>query len=653
MLTSFKTLLLLISLVWYQTSICQETSNYEHKSVITFNGEPQLSIEEYFTLAQSYSEKYNYDSSLYYLSAAEMIALSLNDNRLLAEIKMKQGNAYSKKSLHAFSEKYYQEAIQIFEAQHDTNNLALANGKLGIAYKHSSKYSLAFEAQNKALTYYVHLGDSLGIANTKINVGNIFKNIGNLERAKTTYKEALEIFVRYDIKKSIGNCFNNIGNVFKNQLKYDSALFYMHQTLKIRNETDDQRGKSFAYHNLANLHLKLNQIDSALFYIDESYRIKLKTGDIIGQAEALEVYGEIFMAQESWDKSIRHLETALLLSKNYNDWILRRDLLKNLAICHNKVGNYNKSSDYFMLYLENEETLQELNSREQLEEELLKYELLSDSIRVQQLILEKDLEDAKNENARLANKVLKKNLYLLGVGILLLLLVFVPMLIRYRNKLIATKESHRYLQKSSVPKEEKEILLKEVHHRVKNNFQIINSLIRIQSEFMTKDNYKMKLKDIETRIRSMALIHEKLYKSDKISKLNIKDYLTELTGNIIDSYETSTKINFSLNVDEVEYGIDTLIPLGLILNEAISNSIKHAFKGQSEGSILIDLHDVNGSTELLIKDNGKGSNLSIEELKTESLGLELILDLTEQLDGQLKLDTTNGFAYSFIFPRLK
>jgi two-component sensor histidine kinase len=171
---------------------------------------------------------------------------------------------------------------------------------------------------------------------------------------------------------------------------------------------------------------------------------------------------------------------------------------------------------------------------------------------------------------------------------------------------------------------------------------------------MNADNFKMKLKDLETRICSMALIHEKLYKNDRISKLNVSEYLTELADYILESYAaTSTKLHFNIKVENVEYGIDALIPLGLILNETISNSIKHAFKDDVEGEITIHLSNTEESTFLLIADNGVGSDISTDQLKEKSLGLELIFDLTDQLDGALELQKENGFTYKFNFPRLK
>jgi two-component sensor histidine kinase len=166
-------------------------------------------------------------------------------------------------------------------------------------------------------------------------------------------------------------------------------------------------------------------------------------------------------------------------------------------------------------------------------------------------------------------------------------------------------------------------------------------------------NFKQKLKEIENRIRSMSLIHEKLYKSDSISKLNVEEYITELTEHIIQSQESAKRVKLQLSVDKTEYGIDSLIPLGLIINECISNSLQHGFIKNEGNEISIELRQNSEQTIIKIYDNGTGTSKSINELKAESLGMELISDLTEQLDGVVNLDTKDGFKYDFIFPSLK
>jgi two-component sensor histidine kinase len=151
----------------------------------------------------------------------------------------------------------------------------------------------------------------------------------------------------------------------------------------------------------------------------------------------------------------------------------------------------------------------------------------------------------------------------------------------------------------------------------------------------------------------MSLIHEKLYKTESLSKLKVKDYFVDLIDNVQDSYELAENVKITHNIDGTELGIDSLIPLGLIVNETISNSFKHAFEGKNSGKITIELKNTENQTTMKISDNGIGADLTISELKEESLGMELIYDLTDQLDGILSLSTAQGFNYEFIFPRLK
>ena len=229
-----------------------------------------------------------------------------------------------------------------------------------------------------------------------------------------------------------------------------------------------------------------------------------------------------------------------------------------------------------------------------------------------------------------------------------------------RKRLSQTKTHEKILEiqneelkRTLISKEEKEILLKEVHHRVKNNLQIINSLIRLQSNFMNAKNFKEKLMETENRIRSMALIHEKLYKTGNLASLGIGNYIEELSFNIIESYENhNIKIKLSFDLEDREFSIDKLIPLGLIINEVLSNALKHAFYDRVEGNVWISLQSGITHSIMTIKDDGLGADLSIDELKEDSLGMELILSLTEQLDGELDINTSNGFEYIFSFPLL-
>jgi PAS domain S-box-containing protein len=214
------------------------------------------------------------------------------------------------------------------------------------------------------------------------------------------------------------------------------------------------------------------------------------------------------------------------------------------------------------------------------------------------------------------------------------------------------KEENLNLQESN---REKEILLKEVHHRVKNNLQIISSLLKLQS-YTTDDPRITEIIEISlSRISSMAKVHELLYKSTEFSKINYHDYLTTLLESLISTMALSNqRISYSIDVAEIQFTIDTAIPLGLLINECITNSLKHGFHQRDEGEIYIQIkkHNLNEYI-LFIGDNGIGFNPTQTE-KKDTLGLSLIESLTEQLNGRLEhINEQEGTHFKIIFKDLR
>jgi two-component sensor histidine kinase len=200
---------------------------------------------------------------------------------------------------------------------------------------------------------------------------------------------------------------------------------------------------------------------------------------------------------------------------------------------------------------------------------------------------------------------------------------------------------------------EKEILLQETHHRVKNNMQIISSLLNLQSTYIKDRTCTKILKDSQNRIRAMALVHEKLYSSDNLANINFNEYVTALTQNLFHSYGVNTgRIKLKLETEKIPFDIDTAIPCGLIINELVSNAIKHAFPDGKEGEIVITLRSRDEIIDLIISDNGIGIPDTIDFRTTQSLGLHLVTILAEdQLDGAIVLDRTAGTAFQITFNR--
>lgn len=208
----------------------------------------------------------------------------------------------------------------------------------------------------------------------------------------------------------------------------------------------------------------------------------------------------------------------------------------------------------------------------------------------------------------------------------------------------------------AVALEEKEVLLKEIHHRVKNNMQIVSSLLKFQSENIKESQYIEMFNECRNRIQAMSLIHEKLYSSKDTASINFKDYVEDLANNLFRFYKVSpAKIKLVIDVADVTFNIETSIPCGLIINEFISNSLKYAFPDNREGEIKISLHKIEKpKVVLVLSDNGICIPDDIDFRNTKSLGLRLIVNLSErQLDGKIELDRSNGTEFKIVFEELK
>jgi PAS domain S-box-containing protein len=208
------------------------------------------------------------------------------------------------------------------------------------------------------------------------------------------------------------------------------------------------------------------------------------------------------------------------------------------------------------------------------------------------------------------------------------------------------KESEAKLRQSL---HEKELLLKEIHHRVKNNLMVISSLLNLQSKYI-KDKAALEVfRESQHRARSMALIHTMLYQSTDLKCINFGDYIAKLTSELFRTYITRDNIDLNLDVGEVLLDINTSIPLGLIVNELVSNSLKHAFPNGEKGEVTVRFHKVNDHYTFQVADTGIGFPAELDYRKTNSLGMRLVNTLTDQLDGEIELDTTLGTTFTINF----
>ena len=199
--------------------------------------------------------------------------------------------------------------------------------------------------------------------------------------------------------------------------------------------------------------------------------------------------------------------------------------------------------------------------------------------------------------------------------------------------------------------QEKEVLLKEVHHRVKNNLQVIDSLFRHQCRHINNEQVTYILKECQNRVASMALLHEKLYQSKNLSQINIDEYIKSLVVSLFNSHGNYGDLpKIKVDAERVFLDFDLALNCGLIINKLVTNSLKYAFPVGKTGEINIDFSKKNHDYSLAVRDNGVGFSAQPDLKKIKSLGLKLVRSLVRQIDGEVEINSIGGTEFKIIFP---
>jgi hypothetical protein len=199
---------------------------------------------------------------------------------------------------------------------------------------------------------------------------------------------------------------------------------------------------------------------------------------------------------------------------------------------------------------------------------------------------------------------------------------------------------------------EKEVMLMEIHHRVKNNLQVISSLLNLQSAYISNEKDMAVFRDCQNQVRSMALIHEKMYQSHDIAIIDFGNYIRSLTANLIRTYSMGYLIRTDINVEQVYLDANFAVPCGLILNELITNCIKYAFPDSTCGIITIELFEKNEQVTLIVRDDGIGMPRGMDLEQNTTMGIHLVHDLVRQIEGTVEVDNSKGTCFTIRFANL-
>ena len=352
--------------------------------------------------------------------------------------------------------------------------------------------------------------------------------------------------------------------------------------------------------------------------------------------------GRFYLQHGQFRKAKAYLDIALA-NRGADRLIDVRELFKMLFTADSALGNYSAAIKDLQHYqFLNDSIYNERKSR-QIEELTVQYETQKKEQNIRLLENEKRLQ--KNELTK------EQNTKRWILGATLLLIVIIGLLINY-SRLKQRTNQELQVQQNQIEKKnaslqnlvaEKEWLVREIHHRVKNNFHMVMGLLGTQAAYLQSEEAIQAVTESQQRIQAMALVHQKLYQSENLSAINMIEYIHELIDYLKESFHTGHTIRFNLQIDPVKFNVSHCIPLGLILNEAVTNAIKHAFPGKKEGVIDISLKSiVSGHFLLSIKDNGVGFPPAFDPANRASMGMRLMRGLSDDLDATFQVDNNNG-----------
>lgn len=603
---------------------------------------PLTQVQLNLHLADSLIDK-DWEKSVTYAKEALAIATNSGIDSLFFKTNLMLSKSYLGLGDYANALTYGAAALPLAS---DTISRANALHQLGRVYESRAEYQKSMKYFLEAIRLYKSVDNKNGIANTYNSLAYVYKEMDQHQKALEGLKEAKSIYEAIGNRKKSAAVTFTMGLMIMEMDQYAEAIPYFRKAMSGLTEAAEPKRFSSFYNNLANCYQKLRDrhpsyLDSALYYGKKNLALKKQIKDYRGIANAHNGLAFTYELKNDFVHSYEHSITALKISDSLNHKKIKENALKYLITAEVNLKKLDKVSDHFEELLDVTEELNKESSSRALNEMSTRFET--------------EKKESENQRLLLVNTQQQKlNQVLLGSGaILLIAFGFLVNFYRSKQKVNAQLQKQKTQIESSL--REKESLLREIHHRVKNNLQVISSLLNMQSYYLDDPRMINAIAEGQNRVKAMALIHQKLYQTEHLSEIDFQEYTEQLISHLSAAFgEQGKMIQSKVNGSALKLDIDTAIPLGLILNELITNSYKYAFSGVNEGSFKVDLtRDDSAYYHLRISDSGPGLPADFDEEKLNSLGLKLVHMLIEQLDGSLTISNEGGANFYIRFKESK
>lgn len=572
------------------------------------------------------------------------------------------GNNYYYQAYYDSAISYYQKAYTLYEKLGDHSGMAVVLGNLSLMYHRKGDFKKTVEYILKDETLKEKFQDTPHEIGDFGGMGNFFSDSLYYEEVIADNLHALEVQLEKNDLNLVARIYLNLGVAYRQLKDYKTAAHYfvnvcsLHEKLGLLPFWDDAGA---AYR-------EANMKDSC-FYFHKKSRKEFKRVSDLAKLHTLEMLGDAHAHFGQYDSALANYIISMKMNVGKNNRITIVGLHRKLAGTYLKMRRYRESEQHLLLGIALAQQVSLTNERNlyQLGEQLYEatgntdkallyqkqYSHLVDSLDQRETALTliglqaqyktskkvRELELLKVLNGQNQLKLRNRNITMLSLATVSFASVFfIVVFVRQRNKI---KKKNIALDISN---QEQAALLKEVHHRVKNNLQLIASLINLQSSYVFSPEAIRELERTKSRIMSIALIHQKLYQHETLSSINLKSFLEDLIRNILSTFSEEDRLKKKLNIASVKVDIETAISIGLIINELVTNSLKHGFSETHCLELTIALEAFPDKLILTVSDNGPGTTKQTTTDKEGGFGLRLVEILLKRMSGTLEVSFDNG-----------
>ncbi|MCX6209451.1 MAG: tetratricopeptide repeat protein [Bacteroidetes bacterium] len=533
------------------------------------------------------------DEALLYANQAISIAEQKNNFTLKQESYLSAAICYDIKDDFIVCKNNFYKAIAAAKQLANKTFLAGIYHEFGYTNLNKNKLDSSLHYLLLAIDIRKELKDSSNLVESYNKAAQVYRRMNNYENAIEFYKRCINILGALKDDYGLSVVYRNIGTAYRNEKKIDSAFLSFTKAYPLAINFDDT------------YNVYLIKLNTALCFNDkQEYQKALEifkslNDSIYNEGSDFPLFilgkGEAYLGIKNYSDAINYLQQAASLT-------YKPSKIEYAGIINKLLSKYYEETDNYKLAFAHFKKYKALYDSQYVESNTKNVDALAAKYKTKEKEQEIALLNKESQLKDLQIKEKKRTILLNTLGLILVTIVAGGILYLYRSKQKINKQLEEKNNIISVSLKEKEVLLKEIHHRVKNNLQVISSLLNLQSKNISDEKALQALNEGKNRVRSMALIHQNLYRDDNLMGVDVQQYIEKLIESLFTSYNIQiNKIALQTNIDKIELDVDTVIPLGLILNELISNALKYAFENTEKGILQIDLQLVNKKFNLFCK----------------------------------------------------